>query len=129
MEITFEKIPYEDYLAFFKTRAELSDEDERWIRIQYDFMKEPSWIRDNRYEIYCPDNISIKKGAPFVIPTGFKCLIDKSNIGEINCYGLSETQQLNKDNLVRHIVIAGIATSNHCFQVGDKLVELKIIER
>jgi hypothetical protein len=125
MEIVFEKVPFEEYLAFFKT--ENDDETEHWIAIQYDYLLEPSWLSFNTYELYCPSNISITRGSEFIIPTGFKCVSDFKKMTCIPCFDVIENIILTKDEIKKHIVLKGTAGENHCFQNGDRLLKLKFV--
>ena len=126
MEIVFEKVPANEYYAFFKTNTEEDLQNKRWIEIQYDYLKEPSWIGYNTYEIYCPYNISITANKWFEIPTGFKCVSDFKRCVCIPCFDVTEDIQLNKNDVLHHIVLRGIAKENHCFQEGDKLIKLRL---
>lgn len=124
MDIIFEKIPFENYLAFFETKNPLSIEDRYWLRIQYDYLKEPVEIQKNTYEFYCPDNISVQKGNPFAIPTGYKCVSGGKKASCIPMFKFTRTIPLSREDLSSHIVIRGTLNENHCFQTGDKLVKL-----
>ena len=124
MDITFEKIPFENYLAFFETKNPLSIEDRYWLRIQYDYLKEPVEIQKNTYEFYCPDNISVQKGKTFAIPTGYRCVSGNKNVSCVPAFKPEKAIQLNRNEFSSHIVIQGTLNENHCFQTGDKLVKL-----
>ena len=123
MEIVFEKVPLEEYLAFFK--AEKNSDIEHWIIIQHDYLLEPSWAGFNAYELYCPNNISITKNSEFIIPTGFKCISDFKKVVCIPHFNVAEDIKLAKDEIKKHIVIKGTAGENRCFQNGDRLLKLK----
>ena len=124
MNVFFEKVPFEEYLAFFKTKAAAETEYEHWIRIQYDYLQPPSWSGLGTYDVYSPDNFSVVKGTSFVIPTGFRYLASFDSIQCIPCFATSEIQPLTKEDLAKHIVIRGTAGENHCFQEQDRLVKL-----
>lgn len=124
MEIVFEKVPLQDYIAFFKTGEE-DEETLRWIEIQYEYLMEPSWSSFNTFEIYCPTNISITKGTWFSIPTGFKCTSDYEKVICLPCFELLDDVKINREIISQHIVLSGTAKENHCFQVGDRLLKLK----
>lgn len=123
MDIVFEKVPLEEYLAFFKT--ETDDSMERWIAIQHEFLLPPSWSGFNTYEIYCPSNISLIENNEFVIPTGFKCVSDFKQAICIPCFEVTKDIELSKEELKTHIVLRGIAKNNRCFQSGDRIIKLK----
>ena len=123
MEIVFEKVPLEEYLAFFETEED--SDMKRWITIQHEYLLEPSWTSFNTYELYCPNNISITRGSEFTIPTGFKCVSDFKKVICIPCFNAVEDIKLTKDEIKKHIVVKGVARENHCFQNGDKLLKLK----
>lgn len=123
MDRFFEKVPFEEYLAFFKTKS-MTDEDDHWIRIQYDYLQEPSWTGLGTYELYSPNNFSISKGSSFVIPTGFRYVASCEDVQCIPCFGTAEVEHLTEKDLSKHIVIRGTADENHCFQAGDRLIKL-----
>lgn len=124
MEIIFEKIPYEDYLAFFKAKTKFVDDNEHWLKIQYDYLKEPSWVEKTSYDVYCPDNLSIQKGKSFIIPTGFKCETSYQKIICVPYFRFETAIPLTKNGLKTHLVIRGTTQENHCFQAGDRLIKL-----
>lgn len=119
----FIKVPFDEYLAFFKSEAAGSDY-EHWIKIQYDYLKEPSWIGLGTYEIYAPGNFSIAKNSSFVIPTGFSYIGVPYNVICIPRFGKAELQKMTINDVEKHIVIRGTAMENHCFQDGDLLAKL-----
>lgn len=124
MEMIFEKIPLKDYISFFETNDE-DKETLRWIEIQYEYIKEPSWSSFNTFEIYCPTNISVTKGAHFSIPTGFKCISDCNKVTCLPCFEISNETDINRETVSKHIVLSGTAEENRCFQAGDRLLKLK----
>lgn len=124
MEIKFEKIPFEEYLAFFERNGELDSESQHWLKIQYDFLKEPSWLHDGCYELYCPTNFSIIAGHLIKIPTGYKCISDyKSAIIEPALKCIDVIPQ-SKRSLSNHIILDGKAKTNRCFNAGEILFKL-----
>lgn len=124
MNIAFEKIPYEDYLAFFKTKTEMTPEDINWLRIQYDYLKEPSWIEGSTYEIFCPTNFSVNKGKYFAIPTGFRCKSDCQQVVCVTRFKMDRAIPITKDMFEKHIIIRGTMDENHCFREGEPFVKL-----
>ena len=124
MNIIFEKIPFEDYLAFFKTKTEMTTEDINWLRVQYDYLKEPSWVEESTYEIFCPTNFHAGKDKHFVIPTGFKCKSDAKTVVCIASFKMSKVIPLTKDMFENHVVIRGTMGENHCFVEGQPFVKL-----
>lgn len=128
MNSFFEKVPFNEYLAFFKTKATVDSEYERWIRIQYDYLKPPSWDGLGTFEIYSPGNFSLSKESSFVIPTGFRYTEDCSEIQCIPCFGSSEIKPFTEKDITKHIVVRGTTTENRCFQAGDRLIKLIIEE-
>ena len=120
----FEKIPFEEYFAFFKTEATLGSEFEQWIRIQYDYLKEPSYAGSLMYELYSPNNFSILKGSSFVIPTGFRYVGERSGAHAVFCISDAMIENISDEDAAKHIIIRGTSNQNHCFQVGDRLIKL-----
>lgn len=124
MDLLFKKVPFEEYLAFFKTEAATGSEYEHWIRIQYDYLKQPAWAGLGTYELYSPNNFSLNKGSLFVIPTGFKYTAECKNVQCVPCFGFSEIEHFTVEDISKHIVIRGTTKENHCFQAGDRLIKL-----
>lgn len=136
MNIVFEKIPFEDYLAFFQTidigmgaevaGPEMTAEDINLLRIQYDYLKEPSWVKGSTYELYCPINMHIGKSTHFAIPTGFRCKSYAETVRFIANF--EEIVPMSRiwtiHNLEKHIVIQGVMRENRCFVEGQPLVKL-----
>lgn len=127
MNIVFEKIPFEDYLAFLKTQKRLSEFDIEWARVQHKYLKNPKTYEEgNRImTFYCPDNFYIAKGKIFTIPTGFKCEsedISKASVKLTSKYPfMLDPDVTETDKITDHIVLKGIATENFCISQDEPL--------
>ena len=121
MDIVFKKISYEDYLSQVKTLFRI--EDEHWIKIQYDYLKEPSWIEGRTYELYCPDNFYIPEEQMFVIPTGFRC-VSKCDKPKVDVLIDTGNPVFVADQTESHIMLCGTMGKNSCFTAGQPILRL-----
>lgn len=131
-----EKISSEDYVAFFKkTKEVLSDLDRMWIEIKYRCLKEPtiSQFGDITATFYCPDNIYVKKGKQFAIPTGFKYVAgdaDQAYVKHTSKHPfIIHSSTIEPDRLADHIVLQGVAVDNFCITEGEPLFAIAFNNR